>query len=62
MAPAPYNPHAIGDLALAGLEASMGRFGAVEPRNAGGPDTLANLQTLCHECHSQKTGAEGTGR
>lgn len=28
----------------------------VIPRNEGGPDTLENLRTLCHECHSQKTG------
>lgn len=24
-------------------------------RNAGGTDTLDNLQTLCHQCHSKKT-------
>lgn len=28
------------------------------PRSQGGPDTLANLQTLCQDCHVAKTNRE----
>jgi len=30
----------------------------VLPKAKGGADTLANLQTLCKRCHSQKTSKE----
>lgn len=30
-------------------------------KEAGGTDTMDNLQTLCHECHSRKTVLEDGG-
>lgn len=30
----------------------------IQPRSVGGPDTLENLQTLCHDCHNRKTKQE----
>jgi len=30
----------------------------IVPKRAGGPDTMENLQPLCHSCHSIKTGKE----
>jgi 5-methylcytosine-specific restriction enzyme A len=32
------------------------------PLHLGGPDTLDNLQWLCHDCHASKTSAEAGAR
>jgi 5-methylcytosine-specific restriction enzyme A len=32
----------------------------IKPRSQGGTNDMGNLQTLCHSCHSRKTG-QGDG-
>jgi len=42
---------------------SDGHVDHITPKRLGGLDVPGNLQTLCHGCHSVKTGEErGAGR
>ncbi len=33
----------------------------IVPRSQGGQDTMENLETLCHPCHSRKTATQTAG-
>ncbi|MBK9272934.1 MAG: HNH endonuclease [Flavobacteriales bacterium] len=47
-----------GDHAAAGRVELATDVDHIVPRRDGGSDHAANLQTLCHSCHSRKTAAE----
>ena len=43
-------------------EPSLWEADHITPLADGGGDTLANLQTLCHDCHKQKSAGEAGPR
>ena len=45
----------------AGIEKTATDVDHITPKARGGRDEFSNLQSLCHECHSEKTAREDGG-